>query len=325
MRTFSPPIIALLTAIAALSGCGDSGVQNSSPAPGTAYHSQGTGGASGSGTGGATASTGGTVAAGNTGNTPAGTVPVDSAGTCSGYATRFWDCCKPHCGWNGNVPGGVAPMRTCSKSDAPLSSPETTSSCDGGDAHTCQGMAPWAVSENLSYGFAATQSGDVCGRCYQLDFTGTGHNGSNPGVGALAGKTMIVQTINVGFDVGGGQFDIMIPGGGVGAFNACSSQWGVSTEELGAQYGGFMSACEQQLGYSAAPEAYKSCVSAKCTSVFGARGLSDLEAGCQWYVEWFGAADNPNLNYKEVSCPAELTNLSGMSRGSLNDISTACR
>src|SRR5690606_12571556 len=23
------------------------------------------------------------------------------------YTTRFWDCCKPHCGWPGNVPSGV--------------------------------------------------------------------------------------------------------------------------------------------------------------------------------------------------------------------------
>ena len=27
---------------------------------------------------------------------------------------------------------------------------------------------------------------------------------------------------NIGYDVGGGQFDIMIPGGGVGLFNRCA-------------------------------------------------------------------------------------------------------
>jgi hypothetical protein len=37
---------------------------------------------------------------------------------------------------------------------------------------------------------------------------------------------MIVQATNVGADVGEGQFDLAIPGGGVGLFNACTKQWG---------------------------------------------------------------------------------------------------
>ena len=52
--------------------------------------------------------------------------------------------------------------------------------------------------------------------------------------GSVAGKTMIVQILNIGGDVGGNQIDLLIPGGGVGAFNACSNQWG--TSDLGAQY-----------------------------------------------------------------------------------------
>ncbi|MEI8634903.1 hypothetical protein P4S72_28405 [Vibrio sp. PP-XX7] len=42
----------------------------------------------------------------------------------------------------------------------------------------------------------------------------------------MQGKTMIVQALNIGYDVSGGQFDLLVPGGGVGAFNACSAQWG---------------------------------------------------------------------------------------------------
>jgi len=165
----------------------------------------------------------------------------------------------------------------------------------------------------------------VCGRCYQLDFDGTSRNGGNdPGSKALAGKSMVVQAINVGYDVGGGQFDLLVPGGGVGAFNACSSQWGVSNSELGAQYGGFLAACKQQLGYNASLSSYKSCVAQKCTSVFQARGLTDLAAGCSWFVDWFQTADNPSLRYKEVACPAALTGESGMNRSSRNDISSAC-
>ena len=120
-------------------------------------------------------------------------------------------------------------------------------------------MAPFAVRDTLAYGFAATSSGDVCGRCYQLQFTGSSHNSpGDPGSAALAGKTMIVQATNIGYDVGGGQFDILVPGGGVGAFNACSAQWGVSNSELGAQYGGLLAACKQELGYNASLAQYKS-------------------------------------------------------------------
>jgi len=189
----------------------------------------------------------------------------------------------------------------------------------------CYGLAPFTVNANLAYGYAATASGDVCGRCFQLQFTGTSFNaGNDPGSRALANKTMIVQAINIGFDVGHGQFDLLVPGGGVGAFNACSAQWGVSNGELGAQFGGFLAACKQQHGFNASLDTYKTCVRNRCTSVFGARGLTELEAGCRWFVDWFQAADNPALRYKEVACPAQLSGESGMNRSSRNDISNAC-
>jgi hypothetical protein len=117
---------------------------------------------------------------------------------------------------------------------------------------------------------------------------------------------MIVQAINIGGDVGSNQFDLAVPGGGVGAYNACSMQWGVSPSELGAQYGGFLATCKQQSNASD-HQALKSCVMQKCTSVFEAHGLSDLAAGCRWYVDWFEVADNPSLKYAEIACPAELT------------------
>jgi len=189
----------------------------------------------------------------------------------------------------------------------------------------CHGLSPWAVSSTLSYGYAATSSGDVCGRCFQIQFTGQSYNGGNdPGSAALSGKTMIVQATNVGYDVSGGQFDILVPGGGVGAFNACSDQWGVSNNELGEQYGGMLAACKNELGYNASLQEYKSCLSQRCDNVFGSRGLTELQQGCQWYVDWFEAADNPSLKYKEVACPAEITSRSGVDRGFLNDIDNSC-
>lgn len=245
---------------------------------------------------------------------------VTSISGCDGYATRYWDCCKPHCGWSSNLPSGVSALPSCSATNAQLSDFGAKSGCDSGNAHMCWGLIPFAVSDKLSYGYAATSNGDVCGRCYQLLFTGTSHNsGGDPGSRALAGKTMIVQATNVGYDVSGGQFDILVPSGGVGAFNACSAQWGVSNAELGAQYGGLLAACKQELGYNAGLASYKSCLTSRCNNVFGTRGLTKLQKGCLWYADWLEAADNPALKYKEVACPSELASRSGMNRGGLND------
>jgi hypothetical protein len=232
---------------------------------------------------------------------------------CNGRTTRYWDCCKPHCGVRGNVSSAFAPLTTCTKQDGALGNFDTQSACQGGTAFMCSGNAPWAVSNTLSFGYAASKSfNDVCGRCYQLQFTGQSSNGAiDPGSAAIAGKTMVVQLTNVGNDVAAGQFDLLIPGGGVGIFNACSNQWGGG--DLGAQYGGFLATCKQQLG-GAAHDALKNCVMQKCTSVFGAKGLTKLEAGCKWFVDWFQVADNPTIQYKEVACPQELKSR-GMNRG----------
>lgn len=280
------------------------------------------GGSGGAGRGGSSAQMGGSPGtAGRQGSggasSGAGGTPPPIASGCNGYATRFWDCCKPHCSWPGNVSGGVKPTNSCSASNGGVDA-NAQSSCNGGSAHMCYGLTPWAVNANLAYGFAATSNGDVCGKCFALQFTGSSHNGGDdPGSRALQGKTIIVQAMNIGFDVGGGQFDIAIPGGGVGAFNACSAQWGVSNNDLGAQYGGFLSVCRQQNNNN--HEAVKSCVSQKCTSVFQSRGLNDLAAACQWFVQWYQAADNPALKYKEVVCPQELSAKSGMMRASVSN------
>ncbi len=237
---------------------------------------------------------------------------------CPGYATRYWDCCKAHCGWTANA-APVAATRSCSRDNAVLPGFDTASSCNGGDAHTCFSMAPWAVSDTLSYGYAAVPaSSGICGRCYRLDFAGTGHyDASDPGSRALAGRSMIVQATNIGHDVGGGQFDVLIPGGGVGAFNACSRQWGVSDAALGAQYGGFLTACRAAGG---AHDVVRACVRARCESVFADARFSDLRAGCLWFVNWYQAADNPNLRYREVACPDAIVTRSGVDRRPIGDI-----
>jgi hypothetical protein len=243
----------------------------------------------------------------NVNNAPTDITP-NVSGT-DGYATRYWDCCKPHCGWTANVSEGIKPVASCnfnneSNGDDYL----VTSSCDGGDGYTCFNMAPYAVNDKLAYGYAAVSaSGDICGKCYQLDFKGSSYNaGDDPGSKALAGKTMIVKATNIGYDVSNGQIDLLVPGGGVGAFDACTKQWGASAEDMGEQYGGFLSACKQDVGWNAELDQYKSCVKQRCENIFSKSGMEDLLAGCLWYADWFEAADNPALVFKEVECPNAL-------------------
>ncbi|HLV68288.1 MAG TPA: hypothetical protein VKY73_20870 [Polyangiaceae bacterium] len=291
-------------------GLGSGGFGAGGSGGGATGGSSGGGGASSGGNAGASSggmSSGGMSSSGGTPSVPMIT-PIQNG--MQGWASRYWDCCKPHCGWSANVPSGDA-MNSCGQGDELLSTNDVQSACSGGGAFMCHDLAPWAVSNTISFGYIATSAQqDICGRCFQIQFTGSGHHdGGDPGSQSLNGKTMLVQAINVGNDVDHTQFDLLVPGGGVGKFNACSQQWGSS--DLGQQYGGFLASCKQQNpDYNAA----KNCVLNRCQSVFESKGFSELMAGCRWFVEWFGAADNPNFVYKEIECPEELVNRSGMRR-----------
>jgi hypothetical protein len=229
------------------------------------------------------------------------------SGGSQGYTTRFWDCCKPSCSWPGNVPQGKNPVKSCNQQNQSTGS-NTDSACSGGGAYACWDMAPWAVSDTLAYGYAAF-NGSQCGQCYELKFTGQSNSaGNDPGSAALCGKTMIVQVINIG-NITQGQFDLMIPGGGVGQFNACTNQWNVSGSALGEQYGGVQLTCQKQ---SSDYGARKSCTTNACNNLFKNSNQANLLAGCKWGVDWLQAADNPKVVYRQVSCPSELTSKSGL-------------
>jgi hypothetical protein len=105
---------------------------------------------------------------------------------------------------------------------------------------------------------------------------------------------MIVKVTNTGGDVAGNQFDLMVPGGGVGLFDACSKQWG--TKDLGSQYGGFLTSCPGSY------EEKKKCVREKCSVI----PAGDARNGCLWYVDWFQGADNPNFRYEPIACPSDM-------------------
>ncbi|MFZ5895349.1 MAG: endoglucanase [Myxococcota bacterium] len=266
---------------------------------------------SGSGAGGTTGSSGGSTGTGSGGTTGTVDQPPRIENGMQGWASRYWDCCKPACGWKGNVPGGSTPVASCNAQGQSLGGNyDARNACEsGGTAYMCQNYSPWAVSDTLAYGFAAVSKGsDYCGRCYQLQFTGGSHNASvDAGSQSLSNKTMIVQAINNG-GVGGDQFDLLIPGGGVGDFDACSGSWG--TSDLGERYGGFFLDCQKKNGFNHA--AAKTCTQQKCQTVFANK--PDLMAGCTWFLTWFNAPDNPALVYKEVACPAAITARSGLKR-----------
>ncbi|KAI4818586.1 hypothetical protein E4T44_10455 [Aureobasidium sp. EXF-8845] len=205
------------------------------------------------------------------------------ANAATGKTTRYWDCCKGSCSWPGKA-AVSAPIITCDKNDNPLTDANTPSACDGGSAYMCSDQSPWAVSDDLAYGFAATNiaggsEDSWCCSCYKLTFTTT----------SIAGKSMIVQATNTGGDLGSNQFDLAIPGGGVGIFNACTDEFNAPSSGWGAQYGG---------------------ISSNTCSTFP----KALQAGCGFRWDWFEGADNPEVEFERVECPAEIVAKSGCKR-----------
>ena len=251
----------------------------------------------------------------------------------TGWSSRYWDACKPHCSWLSSVDttseaayqAGGTVARNCNIHDVEVPAftlghavqqywmgyEGTNSACvnnNAGGTYTCTDMAPIQVNENLSYGYVAApgaQFGGGCGKCFHLQFNGGNHaNDVKATHKALKGKHMIVMASNIGYDVEAGQYDMLVPGGGVGAFNALSTQIGVPASGLGANGGGFMTECQQSLGWDNTVEAYQECVLKKCDEVF--KDWPNLLRGCRWYAEWYMTADNPTYNWEEVECPQYL-------------------
>lgn len=152
-------------------------------------------------------------------------------------------------------------------------------------AFTCDEQQPWSINDDLAYGFAAASlaggsEDSSCCTCMKLTFTSS----------SIAGKTMIVQLTNTGADLGSNHFDIALPGGGLGIFTeGCSSQFG-SGYQWGNQYGGISSLAE-------------------CDGL-----PSELQPGCQFRFGWFENADNPSVEFEQVSCPPEITSITGCAR-----------
>ena len=95
----------------------------------------------------------------------------------SGWASRYWDCCKPSCAWTTNSGEGNE-AKTCYKDGTVITdSPYEQSICTGnGGAYTCMFQIPF-VKNGIGYAFGAVPGADAtgtCGKCFKLTFTGEG-------------------------------------------------------------------------------------------------------------------------------------------------------
>ena len=230
----------------------------------------------------------------------------------AGGASRYWDGCKPSCSWSTKqqfLPGKIC--KECDRNNNQIipTSDQNSSSCQGGPAYTCWDMIPFAdpSDANRAYAYAASPT-DQCGKCFELTFDGGFQHGAAYATHrAIAGKVLTVMTSNMGGDVGQGQFDILIPGGGLGQFDSFSGQLGVSKDRLGANEGGFLADCERTLNWASGTLAqYQKCLRDKCNDVFSDPKHALLKQGCNFYADWFMAANNPTMSYKEVACPQIL-------------------
>jgi len=154
-----------------------------------------------------------------------GCVPIPSPPVSGGAAmTHYWDGCRPSCAVTGVTPA-------CdSTGEHPITGAVPGSICDAGTPNgpaTCKSQYPQIIGGVL-YGYAA-QSGataaDInCGVCYKLTINGRG------GV-----SSAIVQVTNAG-DSQTGNFDLLVPGGGLGENTIGVSQyagWNVCTNNGG--------------------------------------------------------------------------------------------
>ena len=227
----------------------------------------------------------------------------------SGFASRYWDCCKPSCAWTGNAGAGNE-ARECDANMNILTNKNSKNICEnGGISTTCLSQIPFTIDgcDELGFAFAAVPGGgpSICGRCFALEFTGEGKYEIRTPQKKLKGKKLIVMASNIGYDVASSQFDIMIPGGGVGNYNGCDNILGTN---LGQQYGGLLADCESSVGYSYSEdiiyEKRKECLTNKCNTVFANKATA--REGCLFLANFLESAGNPLHNFKEVECPQVL-------------------
>ena len=130
----------------------------------------------------------------------------------SGYASRYWDCCKESCSWTVYAGRGNE-ARQCDNNQKIISDISAKSVCYGGPASAYFSYFPFNVDgcTEIRFAFAAVPLAgpNICGRCFELSFTGEGKYETTLNHQKLKGKKLIVMTSNIVNDFLGEQFDIM--------------------------------------------------------------------------------------------------------------------
>ena len=169
----------------------------------------------------------------------------------------------------------------------------------------CLDQIPIVVNDSLAYAFVDAR-GKVCGKCYELIFTGEGHFIDGLSCKRITGKRLIVMVISNRAYLEK-EFNLLIPGGGVKVLNGCSKVLGT---KIGKLNGGFLKECWKDLFYEDELDEEteyiktKSCLTNKCKKFF--TGNKQALEGCLFLANWLETADAPEFVYEEVDCPKEL-------------------
>jgi hypothetical protein len=218
-----------------------------------------------------------------------GMIPLKQSGVAR--TSRYHDCNKPACRW-ADAGLTTGKLQLCDANGLKTDDEE--------NAYSCTDQTSWVVNENLAYGFAAVNSRSDCGKCFKLTFIPefptqySMYGNPNQDYSVLAGKEMIVQVTNTG--AGGNDdpwhFDIAMP---------------VADRETQciAQYGAYPEARSHL-------DADTEC--ADMPDVEDENGISLKKRCKEFRFDFMHGIENPMVNYEEVECPPEITQVSGFQR-----------
>jgi glycosyl hydrolase family 45 len=190
----------------------------------------------------------------------------------------------------------------------------------------CSSQSPWAINDTVSYGFAAVKLAGSseqqwCCQCYELTFTS----------GPVKGKKFVVQAVNTGgYAVLPSPKSLRCPF--ILIYRVHAAIWARTTLIWPSPAAASASSTPAQANTALLPTAGapSTAVSPTLRTVISSRlrsrqDASGGSAGCVFLCPCqilglranscqFGGADNPEVTFKQVSCPAEITAKTGCSR-----------